>query len=80
MERDEGEQILARCGTSHFLLATTNTPTCDNDLNNTAWADAHGLIPLSPTRRKGTNLRAPSCTGGRGTRWEPERLTDVHER
>lgn len=36
--------------------AATEALACDNELNNTAWADAHGLAPPPLARRRGTNL------------------------
>jgi hypothetical protein len=38
------------------LLAATEALACDNDLNNTTWADARGLTPPSLACRRGTDL------------------------
>jgi hypothetical protein len=59
-QRTTRAPVLARAGASGVLLAASEALACDNDLNNTVWADAHGLAPQPLACRKGRDLSALS--------------------
>ena len=56
-QRTTQAAVLARVGVSCVLLAATEALACDNELNNTALADAHGPAPPPLACHRDSNLR-----------------------